>query len=109
MAPQKSRASMPARPRNDGLKPCTLCKRTLKAGTTEHHLIPRKCHSNRWFRKRFTREQMRETVPVCRDCHKAIHKLIPCEKELGRHFNTVESLLANEEIARFVDWAQRQK
>lgn len=88
---------------------CTLCRRRTKRGTTEHHLIPRTCHSNKWFKKRFDRQQMRTTIDVCRDCHSAIHRLIPDEKELGRHYNTVEQLVAHEEIAKFLTWVVKQK
>ena len=48
-----------------------------------HHLIPRTVHTNKWFKKRYTREQMREGINVCTSCHHAIHALIPDEKELG--------------------------
>ena len=90
------------------MKPCKLCGRTLKTGTTEHHLIPRTCHSNRWFKQRFTREQMRVTVPLCRDCHREIHRLIS-EKELGRAYNTIPRLLAHPKVDRFVAWVKKQK
>ncbi|WP_145207984.1 hypothetical protein [Planctomycetes bacterium TBK1r] len=46
-------------------KPCALCGRVTRRGTTEHHLIPRRCHHN-----------------------------------------TVESLLAHEQIGRFVAWVR---
>lgn len=88
---------------------CAFCLRILKDGTTEHHLIPRRCHKNRWFQKRFTRQQMGETVPACRACHHTIHRFVPSEKELGRYFNTVASLLGHPEFARFVDWVGRQR
>jgi len=88
---------------------CQLCGRVVKRGTTEHHLIPRTCHSNRWFKKRYTREQMAQTIDVCPDCHKAIHHLIPDEKELGRHYNSLDSLSAHPEIKKFITWAQKQK
>lgn len=88
---------------------CAFCRRILKNGTTEHHLIPRRCHKNRWFQKRYTREQMRETVAACRDCHNAIHRFVPREKDLGRSFNSISSLLAHPEIARFVAWVCRQR
>jgi hypothetical protein len=52
---------------------------------------------------------MLETIDVCRDCHKAIHRLIPDEKELGRHANTVESLRSHPELGKFLVWVQRQK
>jgi len=88
---------------------CDLCGRVTKRGTTEHHLIPRTCHSNKWFKKQFTRQQMNETIDLCRDCHRAIHEFIPSEKDLGRHYNTVERLRANEEMAKFLIWVRRQK
>ena len=91
------------------LKTCRRCNRVTKKGTTEHHLIPRTCHKNKWFKKNFSRELMRETIPLCRDCHREIHDLVPCEKELGRDFNTVEKLLGHEQIGKFVAWVRKQK
>lgn len=88
---------------------CELCGRVTKRGTTEHHLIPRTCHANKWFKKRFSREVMRTTVSLCRPCHGAIHDLIPDEKELGRDFNTLDKLLAHSAIAKFVEWVKKQK
>jgi len=92
----------------DKSQPCKLCQRILKKGTTKHHLIPRRCHRNRWFQKNFTREQMRVTIDVCRDCHNAIHRFVPREKDLGREYNTVETLLAHEEIGKFVAWVGKR-
>ena len=90
-------------------RPCELCNRVTRRGTTEHHLIPRTCHSNKWFKKRFTREQMHRTVSLCRDCHSAIHRLVPREKELGRDFNTLESLRQHERIGEFVRWVSHRR
>ncbi|OYP36866.1 hypothetical protein CGZ80_07025 [Rhodopirellula sp. MGV] len=72
-------------------------------------MIPRTCHRNKWFKKRYTRERMRQTVSLCHECHNCIHRFVPREKELGRHFNTLESLLAHEQIGRFVEWVKNQK
>ena len=88
---------------------CRLCERSMREPTTLHHLIPRMCHRNQWFQKRFTREQMLQTVPLCKDCHRAIHRLVPREKELGRYYHSVELLLAHTEIAKFVDWVKKQR
>jgi hypothetical protein len=52
---------------------------------------------------------MRTTVSLCRDCHGAIHDLIPDEKELGRDFNTLEKLLSHAPMAKFVAWVRKQK
>ena len=88
---------------------CALCGRAPKRGTTAHHLIPRTCHSNKWFKKQYTREEMRVTTPLCRDCHRAVHDFVPDEKELGRHWNTVELLLSHPEIAKFVAWVRKRR
>jgi hypothetical protein len=88
---------------------CEVCRREMKQKPTLHHLIPRTCHKNSWFQKRFTREEMRQTIQACCDCHKAIHRLIPREKELGRHFHSLELLLSDDRIAKFVAWVRRQK
>lgn len=91
------------------IQQCELCGRMPKKGTTEHHLIPRTCHSNKWFKKNFTREQMQQTVSLCRDCHNAVHKFVPREKELGRHFHSLELLKSHPKIAKFAGWASKQK
>lgn len=89
--------------------PCELCGRVMQNGTTEHHLIPKTCHKNKWFKKQYTREEMQQTVDLCRDCHNAIHEFIPSEKELGRYYNTLDKLMAHEPMANFVEWARKQK
>lgn len=81
---------------------CQLC--LCEEAHNFHHLIPRTLHSNKWFKKRYTRAQMQEGIDVCKSCHRAIHDLVPSEKELGRHYNTVERLLAHEKIAAYVTW-----
>lgn len=90
-------------------EPCEFCGRRLKRGTTAHHLIPRTLHSNKWFRKRFTRSQMARTVQLCRECHGAVHRFVPKEKDLGRYYNTPEALLEHEQIRAFVQWVRRQR
>lgn len=52
---------------------------------------------------------MIETVSVCRDCHDAIHRFVPDEKDLGRHFNSLDKLRAHPDVARFAAWAAKQK
>ena len=90
-------------------QPCVLCGRVTKLGTTEHHLIPRTCHRRKWFKRRFSRSEMAQTIDVCRDCHRAIHQFIPDEKELGRDYNTPQRLTAHPEFRRFLDWVKKQK
>ena len=81
---------------------CELCGR--ERPLTFHHLIPRTVHRNKWFKKRFTRAQMNSGLDLCSDCHGAIHRIVPREKELARSYNTKELLLEHPEIAKFVAW-----
>ena len=84
---------------------CEMCGR--ERPLTFHHLIPRTCHRNKWFRKNFDKLDMQQRgINVCRDCHNFIHQHFS-EKVLGREFNTLEKLLENQEIVRFVKWLQR--
>ncbi len=85
---------------------CALCNRVAKL--TFHHLIPRTLHANKWFKKRYTREQMGEGLDVCRECHGAVHQFID-EKELGRDYHTKELLLAHPQVARFVAWVSKRQ
>jgi hypothetical protein len=86
---------------------CALCERQVPR-TTRHHLIPRTVHKNKWFRKRFSREQLHETIDLCKDCHRQLHRFIG-HKELGRHYNTREKLLQHEKMSNFVSWLRRRE
>lgn len=88
---------------------CELCEREMKADTTRHHLIPRACHRRSWFQKRFTKTELQTTVELCRDCHHAIHQLLPNEQELGRHYHTLALLRAHPAIGKFLNWVRKQK
>ena len=74
-----------------------------------HHFIPRTVHSNKWFKKRFTREQMSAGMDVCKQCHRAIHDLIPDEKELGKEYNTQEKLALHPKVAGYLQWKRRKQ
>ncbi|WP_246119318.1 hypothetical protein [Aliikangiella coralliicola] len=75
---------------------------------TFHHLIPKSCHSNKWFKKNFTKEEMTNRgIVVCRKCHSFIHRQFS-EKELGRDFNTLDKLMENETIKNYIPWAIKQ-
>jgi len=85
---------------------CQLCGSDQQI--TFHHLIPRTCHRNKWFRKNFSREEMRTRgIDVCRPCHSFIHKQFS-EKHLGRALNTLELLLAEPVISTYVNWARQR-
>ena len=81
---------------------CELCE--SEDAHNFHHFIPRTLHSNKWFKKRYTREQMQAGIKVCKSCHSAIHDLIPDEKKLGKYYNSKEKLLTHPLVARYVQW-----
>jgi hypothetical protein len=85
---------------------CELCE--AADAYNFHHFIPRTVHRNKWFKKRYSREEMREGIDLCKQCHETLHDLIP-EKELGRLYNSKEKLLAHAEIAKYVAWKQRKQ
>ena len=88
-------------------KRCALCGSEQQISF--HHLIPRSCHRNKWFKKNFDKTDMRERgVDICRRCHSFIHKKFS-EKDLGRELNTLEKLRANETVSTYINWARRQK
>ncbi len=86
---------------------CEMCEKEKRL--TFHHLIPRTCHSNKWFKKHFEKNDMHTRgINVCRSCHNYVH-LILSSKELGRNYNTLELLLSHEKIEKFVAYAKRKK
>lgn len=88
--------------------PCELCGRDKPLSF--HHLIPRHCHRKKRYRRLYTLDEMRRRgLYLCSLCHGGIHDLIPDEDELGRLYNTRDSLLAHEGVARHVEWARKQK
>ena len=87
-------------------EPCPLCLRTLPL--TFHHLVPVSLRRRRQVRARFSPEELREGVLLCRDCHSAVHHFVP-NKELAARRYGLEELRAVPELAKWVVWARRQK
>ncbi len=86
---------------------CELCKQEREL--TFHHLIPRTLHTNKWFKKRHTKEHMRtHGINVCEPCHSGIHK-IHNNKHLAKELNTLELLLADDKIQKHIKWSAKQK
>lgn len=74
---------------------CPLCSRPLGDHLVEaHHLIPRTFKG-------------RETIDLHRICHQKIHTTFS-ERELLRHYHTVERLLEHEQIKVFVNWVKNK-
>lgn len=86
-------------------KHCALCG--SNQFITFHHLIPKSCHGNKWFRKHFDKHDMQERgVDICRRCHSFIHSKFT-EKDLGRELNTLAKLIENEIIHNYLRWATK--
>jgi len=84
------------------METCELCGR--ENVLTFHHFIPRTLHSNSWFKREYTREELQKGAYLCKhDCHKEIHKYIP-PKEMGFSFNTIEKLLRHKKVRKYVKW-----
>jgi hypothetical protein len=73
---------------------CPLCKRPLGNDHNKHHLIPKTFKG-------------KETIDLHRICHNKIHSVFS-ERELKRYYHTIERLLENEEIQKFVKWLQNK-
>lgn len=85
---------------------CELCGRENELNF--HHLIPTSQHSNKWFKKNHTSEQLQKGIYICEnDCHSNIHKFFT-EKELGKYYNTIDKLLSNEKVKNYVNWIKKR-
>jgi hypothetical protein len=85
---------------------CKLCGRGNELNF--HHLIPTSLHTNKWFKKNYTSEQLQEGIYICeKDCHLEIHKLVP-EKELGKYYNSIDKLLSNEKVRNYINWIKKR-
>lgn len=85
---------------------CPLCGR--ECPLTFHHLIPRKLHRRKAFRKRYSRAALSQGVHVCRDCHDGIHDFYD-EMTLAKRFPQVEALQCDPALARHFRWVAKKK
>lgn len=88
-----------------GDEKCEACGR---AGLelTRHHLFPVSQHKRIMRRTGVKRQELlKATVWFCDDCHGQLHALVS-EKELASSHNTLESIMAHEGFARFVEWTR---
>jgi 5-methylcytosine-specific restriction endonuclease McrA len=74
-----------------------------------HHLIPRTLHSNKFFKKNYDKEYLKNHgIWICKFiCHGQIHKFIT-EKEMGLTYNTLEKLLEHPDVKKFVEWRKKR-
>lgn len=86
---------------------CEMCERDLP--TTSHHLIPKQVHSKKWCKKKFTKEERKNSrADLCRDCHPYLHNKFT-HSELARVYNTINKIMANDEVFKFVTWLKKQR
>jgi hypothetical protein len=75
------------------IEPCPLCERP-NLSPSDHHLVPKSRGG-------------KETLAICRDCHRAVHALFT-NKELEKQYHTVESLLEHVELRKMLAFIARQ-
>lgn len=81
---------------------CPICKREYGGEMQDHHLKPRT------FRSR-TKEvhDSDNFVRIHKVCHQKIHATFS-EKELFDYYHTVDRLLENEQMQKFVKWIKKK-
>jgi hypothetical protein len=75
---------------------CPLCQRDIAHPANLHHLLPISKGGKHT-----------PTVLLHVICHNKIHSLFT-EKELAKDYNSIEKLLANEEIQKFIKFVSKQ-
>lgn len=85
-----------AQPEVAGPERCALCERPIPPGakSSRHHLVPKLKGGAKLG-----------TVRLHQICHSAIHARFS-EAELARRLSEPESLKAEPELARFIDWVR---
>ena len=81
---------------------CELCGRWW-IPLSYHHLIPRFVHEKVVKRGWHAREDLQNVAWLCGACHRFVHAFRGHE-DLARDFYTVELLLEEEEVQRWVKW-----
>mmetsp|Transcript_15536 Transcript_15536/g.19891 ORF Transcript_15536/g.19891 Transcript_15536/m.19891 type:complete len:196 (-) Transcript_15536:552-1139(-) len=84
---------------------CEMCERFMPL--TRHHLIPREEHK-KYKKMGYTHEVLNTCALICRPCHSAVHRTHD-NATLASEYNTVDALMADENIVRFVKWARKQR
>jgi len=80
---------------------CKICQREVPDGFVEkHHLVPKSRDKNK--------NRGLKTIKVCVDCGDQLHLLFT-NKELRKQYNTVEAILANEQVRKWTDWVKSKK
>ena len=75
---------------------CGLCERAVQH-TSRHHLVPRE-EGGRYG----------DTVDLCQPCHSSVHRFLT-NRDLARHYHTVEALRAADELQGYLSWIRKNK
>ncbi|KAI1207545.1 uncharacterized protein F4807DRAFT_181679 [Annulohypoxylon truncatum] len=84
---------------------CELCGRDW-INLSYHHLIPRFVHAKAVRRGWHREEDLQNVAWLCGACHRFVHRFAGHE-ELARKYYTVELLMEEEGVKRWVDWVGR--
>ncbi|OBX75433.1 hypothetical protein B5J92_03330 [Moraxella atlantae] len=86
---------------------CELCQRQAVV-LTRHHLIPQSRHNKARTQREFSRAEMKtEIAMLCRPCHSQVHRVFS-NQELADYYHTVERLLGNDDIVKFINWVKKR-
>ena len=75
---------------------CALCEREVQQ-LSRHHLIPREEGGRHG-----------PTADLCQPCHSSVHLLLD-NKELARHYDTIEALRNAEKLQKYLHWIRRSR
>ena len=93
---QQAAAEATARAQPEAAAGCGLCQRPVQH-TTRHHLVPRE-EGGRYG----------ATVDLCQPCHSSVHRFLS-NRELARHYPTVEALRAAEPLQGYLRWIRKNR
>lgn len=83
-----------------GIGQCNICNRDREL--TFHHFIPRSLHNRKYYRKKYSREEIKSYgCAICWDCHSFIHNLFD-ETDLGKEYNSLEKILEHKKVKDFI-------
>ena len=72
---------------------CQLCEREVPS-VSEHHVIPKSLGG-------------KDTIEVCKDCHRQIHALFD-NKKLSTELNRTELIINNESFSKYLKWIRNR-
>ena len=78
------------------LDKCPICGRIMLEGSSDrHHFVPKTFGG-------------KETEFLHRICHRKIHSVFT-ERELLHEYHTVDAIMANDEMQKFVRWVKKKE